>query len=130
MALRNREWVVAARALGAGPPRILMGHVLPNIVSPVVVATALGIANVILLEAGLSYLGVGVQPPRASWGTIIQDAAGNIGALWWLALFPGLAIVTTVMALNAVADGLRDASSPQARVWSVRSRAGGWPWQS
>jgi peptide/nickel transport system permease protein len=111
--LRAREWVVAARALGATGPRVLFRHVLPNIASPVIVAMALGIGNVILLEAGLSFLGLGVQPPRASWGTIMQDGADQIRALWWLSVFPGLAIVATVMAINAVADGLREAADPR-----------------
>jgi peptide/nickel transport system permease protein len=111
--LRAREWVVAARALGATGPRVLFRHVLPNIASPLIVAMALGIGNVILLEAGLSFLGLGVQPPRASWGTIMLDGADQIQALWWLSVFPGLAIVTTVMAINAVADGLREAADPR-----------------
>jgi peptide/nickel transport system permease protein len=114
LALQGREWVIAARALGATGPRILLRHVLPNVASPVIVATALGVGNVILLEAGLSFLGLGVQPPNASWGTIMQDGADQIRALWWLSVFPGLAIVTTVMAINAVADGLRSAADPRS----------------
>jgi peptide/nickel transport system permease protein len=114
LALREREWVVAARALGASAPRILFRHVFPNATSPIIVATALGVGNVILLEAGLSFLGLGVQPPRASWGNIMLDGADQIRALWWLSVFPGLAIVTTVMAINAVADGLRNAADPRS----------------
>jgi peptide/nickel transport system permease protein len=111
LALRDREWVVAARALGASTSRILFRHALPNVASPIIVGAALGIGQVILLEAGLSFLGLGVQPPYASWGNIMLDGADEIRALWWLSIFPGVAIVTTVMAINAVADGLRDAAS-------------------
>lgn len=115
LALREREWVVAARALGASGTRILFRHALPNAASPIIVAAALGVANVILLEAGLSFLGLGVQPPYPSWGNIMLDGADQIRALWWLSIFPGLAIVTTVMAINAVADGLRETSVPRTR---------------
>jgi peptide/nickel transport system permease protein len=114
LALRSREWVVAARAIGDSSARVLFRHVLPNAASPIIVSAALGVGNVILLEAGLSFLGVGIQPPHASWGTIMQDGADQIRALWWLSIFPGLAIVTTVMSINAVADGLLDAMDPRA----------------
>ena len=111
LALREREWVVAARALGASASRILFRHTLPNITSPIIVGAALGVGQVILLEAGLSFLGLGVQPPYPSWGNIMLDGADQIQTLWWLSIFPGFAIVTTVMAINAVADGLRHAAS-------------------
>jgi peptide/nickel transport system permease protein len=111
LALRDREWVVAARALGASAPRILFRHALPNATSPIIVGAALGVGQVILLEAGLSFLGLGVQPPYPSWGNIMLDGSDQIRALWWLSIFPGLAIVVTVMAINAVADGLRDAAT-------------------
>jgi peptide/nickel transport system permease protein len=111
LALREREWVVAARALGASAPRILFRHALPNATSPIIVGAALGVGQVILLEAGLSFLGLGVQPPYPSWGNIMLDGADQIQTLWWLSIFPGVAIVSTVMAINAVADGLRDATS-------------------
>jgi peptide/nickel transport system permease protein len=81
--------------------------------------TTLGIANVILLEAGLSYLGVGVQPPRASWGNIMQDGADQVRALWWMSVFPGLAIATTVVAINAVGDGLREAADPREQAGGI-----------
>lgn len=113
LALRNRDFVLSARALGAGDARILVRHVLPNILSPVLVAATLGIGNVIALEAGLSYLGIGVRPPSPSWGNIIHDGGDQVAALWWISLFPGLAIVTTVMAFNALGDGLRDALDPR-----------------
>jgi peptide/nickel transport system permease protein len=107
------EFVTAARALGAPRRRILLRHVLPNALSPVIVAATLAVGNVIILEAGLSYLGIGVQPPQASWGNILQEGASHLRALWWLSLFPGLAIVLTVMAVNLVGDGLRDALDPR-----------------
>jgi peptide/nickel transport system permease protein len=113
IAMRDREFVVAARALGVSRFRLLVRHVLPNVVAPALVAATLGIANVILLEAGLSYLGIGVRPPTPSWGTIIQDGAERVSDLWWLTLFPGLAILVTVFACNALGDALRDAFDPR-----------------
>jgi peptide/nickel transport system permease protein len=111
--MRDREFVVAARGLGCSPLRLLVRHVLPNVVAPALVAATLGVANVILLEAGLSYLGIGVRPPSASWGTIIQDGAERVNDLWWLTVFPGLAILITVFACNALGDALRDALDPR-----------------
>jgi peptide/nickel transport system permease protein len=108
LAVREEDYVVAARALGSSPWRILLRHVLPNVAGPGVVAATLAIANVILLEAGLSYLGIGVRPPTASWGSIIQDGAERVSDLWWLTVFPGLAILVTVFACNALGDALRD----------------------
>jgi peptide/nickel transport system permease protein len=113
LALREREFIVAARALGISPLRLLVRHVLPNVVAPALVAATLGVANVILLEAGLSYLGIGVRPPTASWGAIIQDGAERVSDLWWLTLFPGLAILVTVFACNALGDALRDVFDPR-----------------
>ena len=113
LVVREKDFVVAARMLGASPWRILTRHVLPNVAAPGLVAATLGIANVILLEAGLSYLGIGVRPPTASWGGIIQDGAERVGDLWWLTFFPGLAILLTVFACNALGDALRDALDPR-----------------
>jgi peptide/nickel transport system permease protein len=113
LALRDREFVLAARALGVPTPRLMVRHVLPNVLAPALVAAALSIANVILLEAALSYLGIGLRPPNASWGTIIQDGAPSVLDLWWLTLFPGLAILVTVFACNALGDALRDAFDPR-----------------
>lgn len=107
------EFVTAARALGIGRRRLLVRHVLPNALSPVIVAATLAVGNVIVLEAGLSYLGIGVQPPQASWGNILQEGAAHLQTLWWMSLFPGLAIVLTVMAVNLLGDGLRDALDPK-----------------
>ena len=113
LALRDREFVLAARALGVPTPRLLVRHVLPNVIAPALVAAALSIANVILLEAALAYLGIGIETPAASWGTIIQDGATRVAELWWLTLFPGLAILVTVFACNALGDALRDAFDPR-----------------
>ena len=118
----QREFVLSARALGVGRVRLLARHILPNVISPIVVAATLGVGNVILLEAALSYVGVGVQPPQPSWGNIIQDSTGRFIELWWLSIFPGLAIVTTVMAFNTLGDALRDALDPRdARRATLRS---------
>lgn len=113
LAVRDADFVVAARALGMPSWRILALHVLPNVVGPAIVAGTLAIGNVILLEAGLSYLGIGVRPPTASWGSIIQEGAERVSDLWWLTLFPGLAILVTVFACNALGDALRDALDPR-----------------
>jgi peptide/nickel transport system permease protein len=113
LSVREREYVQAARAMGYGPGRILGRHVLPNVATPIIVAATLGIGNAILAEAALSYLGLGVQPPVASWGTIIQSGGDRLIDAWWIATFPGLAIVVTVMSFNLVGDSLRDALDPR-----------------
>jgi len=113
LGLREREFVAAARAAGAGPTRVIFRHVLPNAAAPIIVSAALGIGNVILLEAGLSYLGLGVPSPLPSWGSIIYDGQPYIATAPWTAAFPGLAIALLVLALNAVGDGLRDALDPR-----------------
>src|SRR3989449_6060668 len=106
-------FVAAARAVGAGPTRVIFRHVLPNAAAPIIVSAALGIGNVILLEAGLSFLGIGVPSPLPSWGSMIHDGWQWIVAAPWTSGFPGLAIAFVVMALNAVGDGLRDALDPR-----------------
>lgn len=111
--LRTRDFVSAARASGVREVRILLRHVLPHVWPTIAVTATLGIANTIALEAGLSFLGLGVQPPDASWGTMLADNRGALGASrWWLTVFPGLAVVTTVLACNALGDALRDALVP------------------
>ena len=112
-ALSRQDFTLAARAMGARNRRILWKHVLPNTLSPVIVAATLGIGNVIVLEAALSYLGIGVRPPHASWGNIIQEGADQIAGSWWIALFPGLAMLVTVIAFNILGDALRDALDPR-----------------
>lgn len=113
LAVKQREYVLAARALGASPRRIVWRHVLPNVLNPVLVAAALGVGNVIILEAGLSYLGVGARAPTASWGSIFFDGSDAFQSTWWIALFPGLAIIITVLAFNTFGSALRDALDPQ-----------------
>lgn len=112
LAVKDREYVVAARALGASASRIVWRHVLPNVLDPVLVAAALGVGNVIILEAGLSYLGVGARAPTASWGSIFFDGSDAFQSTWWIALFPGLAILITVLAFNTFGSALRDALDP------------------
>jgi peptide/nickel transport system permease protein len=113
LSLRERDFVAAARALGAGPARVILRHVLPNAAAPIIVSATLGIGNVLLLEAGLSFLGIGVAPPTASWGNMIADGAPTLATAPWTTLFPGLAIALVVMALNAIGDALRDALDPR-----------------
>jgi len=115
LSLREREFIQAARALGFSKRRILVGHLIPNAVPPVIVAATLGIGNTIVLEAGLSFLSLGVQAPTASWGSMIADGRAHMFNAWWLSTFPGLAIVFTVLAFNLVGDGLRDALDPRLR---------------
>lgn len=112
LAVKQREYVLAARALGAPGSRIVWRHVLPNVLNPVLIAAALGVGNVIILEAGLSYLGVGARAPTASWGSIFFDGSDAFQTTWWIALFPGLAIVITVVAFNAFGTALRDTLDP------------------
>ena len=112
-ALSRGEFALAARALGASHARVLWRHVPPSALTPVIVAATLGIGNVVVLEASLSYLGIGVRPPNASWGNIIQEGSEQIASGWWIALFPGLAILVTVVAFNLLGDALRDALDPR-----------------
>jgi peptide/nickel transport system permease protein len=115
LSLREREFVQAARALGMSDTRIIFRHVIPNTLAPVIVFATLGIGNTILIEAGLSFLGLGVQPPTPSWGNMISEGRDALVTAWWIATFPGLAIVFTVVAFNLLGDGLRDALDPRLR---------------
>ena len=115
LSLREREFIQAAHALGMGSSRIILRHLIPNVLAPVIVTATLGIGNTIVLEAGLSFLGLGVQPPTPSWGNMVSDGRDNLIGAWWVATFPGLIIVTTVLAFNLVGDGLRDALDPRLR---------------
>ena len=112
-ALREEEWMMAAGALGATHGRMMWRHALPNVLSPVIVAATIGVGNLVLLEAALGYLGIGVQPPTPSWGNIIQDGAQAVFTVWWMFVFPGLAIVITAMSFNIAGDALRDALDPR-----------------
>lgn len=113
LTLRERPFTDAARSLGAGSWRIIARHIIPNAAAPLIVSAALGIGNMMLLEAGLSFLGVGIQPPSPSWGNMIADGRDLLTSAPWISLFPGLAIALSVMALHAVADALRDALDPR-----------------
>ena len=115
LSLREREFVQAARALGMGDLRIIVRHVVPNTMAPVIVSATLGIGLTILTEASLSFLGLGVQPPTPSWGNMVADGRDALTEAWWIATFPGLAIVLTVVAFNLLGDGLRDALDPRLR---------------
>lgn len=115
LSLREREFITAARALGMSRTRILLRHLVPNVLAPVIVAATLGIGNTIVLEAGLSFLGLGVAPPTPTWGNMVADGRQNLIGAWWVATFPGLTIVLTVLAFNLVGDGLRDAMDPRLR---------------
>jgi peptide/nickel transport system permease protein len=115
LSLKEREFVQSARALGASDGRIMFRHVLPNSLVPVLVSATLGVAGAILAESGLSFLGLGVQPPTPSWGNILIDGKANIEIAWWLSVFPGLAILLTVLAYNLLGEGLRDALDPRLR---------------
>jgi peptide/nickel transport system permease protein len=115
LSLREREFVQAARALGMGDLRIILRHVVPNTMAPVIVSATLGIGLTILTEASLSFLGLGVQPPTPSWGNMVADGRDALTEAWWIATFPGLAIVLTVVAFNLLGDGLRDALDPRLR---------------
>lgn len=114
LSMREREFVMAARALGAGAPRIMLIHILPNVLSPIVVATTLSIGGIILFESVLSFLGLGVQPPTASWGNMLTGAQELIWESPRLVIWPGLLIFVTVIACNFLGDGLNDALDPRA----------------
>ena len=115
LSLREREFIQAAHALGMSRARIIFRHLIPNVLAPVIVTATLGIGNTIVLEAGLSFLGLGIQPPTPSWGNMVADGRDNLLGAWWVATFPGLVIVLTVLAFNLVGDGLRDALDPRLR---------------
>lgn len=115
LSLREREFVEAARALGYSRRRIILHHLVPNALGPVIVAATLGIGDTIVLAAGLSFLGLGVQPPTPSWGRMVADGRINLLGAWWISTFAGLAIVLTVLSFNLVGDGLRDALDPRTR---------------
>lgn len=113
MALKNRDFALAARALGASDARLILRHLLPNAMAPVLVAATLGVAGAILTESSLSFLGLGVQPPMATWGAMLADGKDYLSRAWWLSLYPGLAILITVLCYNLVGEGLRDALDPR-----------------
>jgi len=113
LSLRERDFILAARGIGASDIRIICRHILPNAFSPVLVTATLGVAGAILTESALSFLGIGVQPPTPSWGNMLTAGKDYLEFAWWLSLFPGLAILITVIAYNLVGEGLRDALDPR-----------------
>jgi oligopeptide transport system permease protein len=113
LSLKNAEFVQAARLGGAGPLTIVFRHLLPNMVGPIVVYATLTVPTVILQEAFLSFLGLGVQPPRSSWGTLINDGAGVMSLFPWLLIFPAVILSAVLFSLNFLGDGLRDALDPR-----------------
>ena len=109
LSVKEREFTQSARAIGAGDMRIIFRHILPNSIAPVIVSAVLGVAGAILTESALSFLGIGVQPPASSWGNILTIGKDNIEIAWWLSVFPGVAILVTVLAYNLLGEGIRDA---------------------
>jgi peptide/nickel transport system permease protein len=107
LSLKEREFIQAERALGASDARIIIRHLIPNAVGPVLVNATLGVAGAILLESSLSFLGLGVQPPIPSWGNILIESKSTLGIAWWITLFPGLAIMVTILGFNFIAEGLK-----------------------
>jgi peptide/nickel transport system permease protein len=118
LSLRERDYVQAALALGAGAPRILARHLVPEVLSTIIVLATFDVGRIIILESTLSFLGLGVQPPTPSWGSDLRDAAIYVRQAWWTAAFPGLAIMLVVLAINLLGDGLRDWLDPR----TVRAR--------
>lgn len=115
LSLKERDFVLAAQAIGARDARIIFRHILPNAISPVLVSATLGVAGAILTESALSFLGIGVQPPTPSWGNMLIAGKQTLGTAWWLSVFPGLAILITVLGYNLLGEGIRDAMDPRIR---------------
>jgi peptide/nickel transport system permease protein len=114
LSLREKEFIESARSIGASDSRIIFKELLPNLVAPIIVYASILVPQVILYEAALSFLGVGVQPPTASWGQMISDATPTFSDAWWYMLFPGLALLFTVLAFNLVGDAMQDALNPRS----------------
>jgi peptide/nickel transport system permease protein len=115
LTLKERDFIVAEKALGAKDFRIIFRHILPNAMAPILVSATLGVAGAILTESALSFLGIGVQPPTPSWGNILTAGKDNIEIAWWLSLYPGLAILITVLGYNLLGEGIRDAIDPRLK---------------
>lgn len=113
LSLKEREFIVASKALGAGSFHIILKHLIPNGIGPVLVSFVFGVAGAILTESGLSFLGLGVQPPEPSWGNILMESKSVLGVADWLIIFPGLAILITVLAFNLIGEGIRDILIPK-----------------
>lgn len=123
LAIRERTYVEAARSVGATDLRILLRHVLPNTLGPIVVGATLAVGNAIVIESSLSFLGLGVQPPTPTWGNMLMDAQSTMATKPWLTLFPGMAILAVVLAVNFIGDGLQDALDPTAHDPAVEQAA-------
>jgi peptide/nickel transport system permease protein len=115
LSIKENEFILAARATGTPTTQIIFRHILPNTVAPIVVSATLGVANAITLEAYISFLGLGVQPPTATWGNMLEGAYNYIETAYWMWLFPGMLIVLVVLSINFLGDGLRDALDPRSR---------------
>ncbi|HID36284.1 MAG TPA: ABC transporter permease [Ghiorsea sp.] len=115
LSLREREFVLAAQSIGTPPLRMVWSYMLPNAMGPLLVSAVLGIAGAVLIESGLSFLGLGVQPPTASWGNMLTEGKDNIQIAWWLSVYPGLAILITVLGYNLLGEGLRDVFDPKLK---------------
>jgi len=115
LSLKQRDFMLAAEALGAPPARVILRHGLPNALAPVFVSFVLGVAGAILTESALSFLGIGVQPPDPSWGNILTEGKSTIEVAWWLSVYPGVAILITVLGYNLLGEGLRDVLDPRLR---------------
>ena len=115
LSARNQEYVIAARMIGARDPVILFHHLLPNVITPAIIVATFGVAAAIIGEATLSYLGLGVQPPTPTWGNMLADGRAYVASAWWMATFPGLAIMLTVLSINMIGDWLRDFLDPRLR---------------
>jgi len=113
LTLKERDYVWASRVMGASDAWIILRHLIPNAIGPVLVSATLGIGGAILMESALSFLGIGVQPPRPSWGNILMDGKATLGVAWWVTIFPGVFILLTVLAYNLLGEGLRDALEPR-----------------
>ena len=113
LSLRHREFVLAAHSLGVPATRMILRYLLPNAMGPILVSAVLGIAGAVLIESGLSFLGLGVQPPTPSWGNILIEGKDNIAIAWWVSMFPGVAILITVLGYNLLGEGLRDYFDPK-----------------
>lgn len=113
--IKKMDFVLASRILGASDLRIIFHHILPNCLSPVLVTATLGMGNAILIESALSFLGIGVQPPTPSWGNMLIEGKENLEVAWWLSVFPGLAILFTVLGFNLLGEGLRDYFDPKMK---------------
>jgi peptide/nickel transport system permease protein len=115
LSLKVRDYVTCARVMGASDAWIVMRHLIPNAIAPVLVSATLGIGGAILLESALSFLGIGVQPPTPSWGNILMDGKSTLGVAWWVTVFPGIFIMLTVLSYNVIGEALRDAMEPRLK---------------